>query len=147
MRSLLMYRSYTGRSGLSKSLFCLVLVAGCGSAAGGGERTLPTGAWGGDQILLEVAAGGSTVELDCAHGAVQEAIRLDGDGRFDVGGTFVREQGGPVREGQEDARPARYSGSVDGKTMTLTIALGDGGDTLGPFELMHGRSTRLTKCL
>ena len=125
----------------------MALLAGCGSAAGGEERAIPIGTWGGDHILLEVTADGATLELDCAHGAVEGAIRLDSEGRFDAGGIFVQERGGPVREGGEDARPARYTGSVEGKTMTLTIAVGDGGETLGPFELVHGRSARLTKCL
>ncbi len=125
----------------------LVILAGCYSMTAGEERSLALGAWGGDHILLEVAAGGATVEFDCAHGAVEGAIRLDSQGRFDVTGTYVQERGGPVREGQEDARPARYAGRVEGKTMTLTIAVGDGGETLGPFELVHGRSARLTKCL
>lgn len=126
----------------------LALLAACGSSAAGGEQPgVPLGTWGGDHILLEVSAGGATLELDCAHGAVEGPVRLDSEGRFDVGGTYVQERGGPVREGGEDARPARYSGRVEGKTMTLTIAVGDGGETLGPFELVHGRSARLTKCL
>ncbi|HEX9670781.1 MAG TPA: hypothetical protein VGC93_15015 [Thermoanaerobaculia bacterium] len=127
----------------------LALLAACGSAAAAGreQRTAPTGTWGGDHVLLEVTAGGAALELDCAHGTVEGPIRLDGEGRFDVGGTFVQERGGPVREGQENARPARYAGRVEGQTMTLTIAVGDGGDTLGPFELVRGRGPRLTKCL
>lgn len=132
---------------MDKGILLLALLAGCGSAAGGDERALPIGTWGGDHVLLEIAAGGASLELDCAHGAVEGPIRLDGEGRFDVPGTYVQERGGPVREGQEDSRPARYTGSVEGKTMTLTIAVGDGGETLGPFELVHGRSARLTKCL
>lgn len=126
----------------------LALLAACGSSAASGEqRAVPPGTWGGDHVLLEVAAGGASLELDCAHGTVEGAIQLDTEGRFDVGGTYVQERGGPVREGGEDARPARYTGRVEGKTMTLTIAVGDGGDALGPFELGHGRSARLTKCL
>lgn len=126
----------------------LALLAACGSSAASGEqRTVPLGTWGGDHVLLEVAAGGASLELDCAHGAVEGAIRLDAERRFDAGGTYVQERGGPVREGGEDARPARYAGRVEGKTMTLTIAVGDGGETLGPFELVRGRSARLTKCL
>ncbi len=125
----------------------MALLTGCGSAAGGEDRALPIGTWGGEHILLEVAAGSASVELDCAHGAVEGAIRLDSQGRFDVGGSFARERGGPVREGQEDAHPARYSGSVEGKTMTLTIAVAEGGETLGPFELVRDRAARLTKCL
>lgn len=124
-----------------------VLLAACALSESGARRTVLTGEWGGERILFQAAAEGAVVELDCAHGAVEGAIRLDSEGRFDAGGTYVQERGGPVREGGEDARPARYAGRVEGKTMTLTIAVGDGGETLGPFELVRGRSARLTKCL
>jgi hypothetical protein len=124
----------------------LGLLAACGSAAGGERRALPAGAWGGDHIALAVTAEGAAVELDCAHGTVEERIEIDGDGRFDAGGTFVREHGGPVREGEEDSQPARYAGRVEGRTMTLTITRA-GGEMLGPYELTRGRTPRLTKCL
>ena len=61
------------------------------------------------------------------------------------GKPLTKEHGGPVREGEEDARPARYSGRVQGQAMTLTISVA--GETLGPFELERGRTPRLTKCL
>ena len=127
----------------------LALLAACGSSAASGEqRTVPLGTWGGDHIVLEVAAGGATVELDCAHGAIERSDPAGADGRFDGRRHLrpgARRAGAGGRGG--DARPARYAGRVEGETMTLTIAVGDGGETLGPFELVRGRSARLTKCL
>jgi hypothetical protein len=96
---------------------------------------------------MDVTAGGAEVELDCAHGRVGEPIVAGADGRFAVPGWYVREHGGPVREGQEERRPARYEGRVEGQRLSLTIAVEGDGETLGPFELVHGRTPRLTKCL
>ncbi len=128
------------------ALLPLVLVAACGSlTAAGDRRTLAPGSWGGDHVALEVTAQGGSIEFDCAHGAIAEPIVLDDDGHFESTGTYVREHGGPVREGEEDARPARYAGRVQGQTMTLTITVG--GEALGPFELERGRTPRITKCL
>lgn len=143
----------------SSTLLVLVLLAACNSA-NGDRQPLPTeasretvspgvspGIWGGDHIVLEVTPNGATVELDCAHGTVEGPIALGGDGRFEANGTYVQERGGPVREGEEEAQPARYTGRVERGRMTLTIGLPDRKETLGPFELVHGRSARLVKCL
>jgi hypothetical protein len=128
------------------ALLCLALVAACSSpTAAGDRRTLAPGSWGGNHVALEVTSSGGTVEFDCAHGTITEPIALDDDGRFDAAGTYVREHGGPVREGEEDARPARYGGRVQGQTMTLTITVA--GESVGPFELERGRTPRITKCL
>jgi hypothetical protein len=59
------------------------------------------------------------IEYDCATGGITGRIATDRDGRFDVRGTFVRERGGPQREGDEArAQPARYVGLVNGSSMT-----------------------------
>jgi len=106
----------------------------------------PEGRWGGDHVSLVVSEAGATVELDCAHGTMDEPVRLDREGRFDVDGRYVRE-GGPVFEGDAaDEEPAHFSGSVDGRRMTLRIALEDGTD-IGPFTLTLGTEGRLFKCL
>lgn len=129
---------------------CLALLSLCAClAAGGAERSrLPAGAWGGPHIRLDVAEEGAAVELDCAHGTIGGPILLDTDGRFDADGAYVQERGGPEREGEEPAgRSARYSGRLEGSTLTLTIALADSGETIGPFTLTRGKAARLTKCL
>ena len=65
-----------------------------------------------------------------------------------VDGVFVRERGGPVREGEEaDRRRARYSGRVDGSTMTLGITLIDSNENIGTFTLNHGAEPLIRKCL
>jgi hypothetical protein len=106
-----------------------------------------TGMWSGDHISLEVTTGGAKVEFDCAHGSIKERLVLGAGGRFNVAGDFVQERGGPVREGEEsDSRRARYAGTVEGKTMTLTVTLTENNEKLGTFTLTHGREPMLTKC-
>lgn len=108
---------------------------------------LAEGIWGGSHAELTVRQDGATLELDCAHGAIGEPIAVGRDGRFRASGTFVAERGGPVREGAEpEARPAVYSGRLEGETLTLVITL-EGGEEAGTFQLTHGRSGRITKCL
>jgi hypothetical protein len=115
-------------------------------AAGGDD--VAAGMWGGEHVRLEVSGDGAEVEFDCAHGRIKGRLRPGADGRFDAAGTFVAERGGPVREGaREEGRPARYSGRVRGKTMTLSVRLTDSDEDLGTFTLTHGREAELVKCL
>ena len=56
------------------------------------------------------------------------------------------EHGGPVRADEADtAQAARYAGTLSGRTLTLSVKLGDG-QTLGPYTLTLGRPPRITKC-
>ena len=56
--------------------------------------------WGGTGIQLTVNDATATVEFDCAHGTIDQPLLIDQDGRFDIPGTFVREHGGPIQEGE-----------------------------------------------
>jgi len=119
-----------------------------GSGAGRERRSVEAGTWGGAHIRLQVSASGAEVEYDCGHGTI-EKMTLDGDGQFDVRGTHIRERGGPVRLGQEanSSLPARYTGKVEGQTMTLRVTLTGTGEEAGAFKLTHGTTARLFKCL
>jgi hypothetical protein len=123
-----------------------ILVSAAMLGAGQGDR-VASGEWGGRGAILTVRDDGGSVELDCAHGSV-EVLSLDKDGRFDVAGRLAREHSGPIRRDETDSSaPARYRGSVEGQTMTLTIVVGDdGSQTLGPFALTLGSAGRLMKC-
>lgn len=104
--------------------------------------------WGGAHARADVNADGVSFEFDCAHGAADGPLELGADGRFDLGGFFVAERGGPARAGRKEKRfPARYSGRVEGETMTLTVTLTEGGENIGTFTLTRGRAARLTRCL
>ena len=113
-----------------------------------GENSMAAGMWGGAHVRLEVSDGGEgKIEFDCAHGSI-EKIALDRAGNFNARGLFVQERGGPVREGEKkEGQPARFSGKVAGKTMTLRVVLTGADEEVGTFTLTHGRGARLTKCL
>jgi hypothetical protein len=128
----------------------LALSALLACATSAAERgRLKAGSWGGPHIRLDVAEDGTAaVELDCAHGTIPVPIVPDSQGSFQVEGRYVREGPGPVREGQgEEGSPARFAGQVDGGKLTLTITLAGSDEEVGTFELTHGRTPRLTKCL
>ena len=121
--------------------------------------SLPSGNWGGQHVRLDANDSGAAVEFDCAHGTVDQRIELDGEGRFDLRGTFEVEAGGPAtdataaEEGVANSnaagrgRPARYAGRVAGRTMTLTVTLAGADRPFGTFTLTHGAQARLNKCL
>ena len=109
---------------------------------------VPLGPWGGRGISLDVAANGVRIEYDCANGDITGRIATDREGRCDARGTFVRERGGPQREGDEArAQPARYAGLIDGSSMTLTVVLTDTNETVGRFALTHREQGVVRKCL
>ena len=104
--------------------------------------------WGGDHVAMTVSATATHLEFDCAHGDIPAALMVDARNEFDVAGTFVREHGGPIRDGETaDARPARYVGSVSGGAMALTVRLTDTNETIGTFALARGSPGRVVKCL
>jgi hypothetical protein len=139
------------RSTLIKhSLIVLFALSGvllpAGAQAAPDARAVATEAWAGEHIILKVSEKGADVEFDCAHGQVTQPITLDKHGDFDVAGTFTPEHGGPVRRDENPASAsARYSGHVDGDTMSLTVSLGK--EKVGTYALVRGSRPRLTKCL
>src|SRR5258708_5407265 len=120
---------------LALALFSVLLQASARTATD--DSAVAQGTWGGEHIILEVSEKGAEAEFDCAHGQITQPITLDKHGDFDVAGTFTPEHGGPVRR-DENVLPAsaRYSGHVDGDTMSLTITLGK--EKVGIFTLIRG---------
>jgi hypothetical protein len=110
-----------------------------------GSNRLPAGAWGGMHVILEVTDTDASLQFDCAHGVISGPISLDKDGNFDVPGTYVSEGPGPIREGQEQAPNARYSGTVRDDAMTLKVRV-ENSDVKGDFSLALGKSGKIWKC-
>lgn len=109
------------------------------------NHAIATGTWGGEHITLEVSEKGAEVEFDCAHGQVTQPMTIDKHGDFKASGTFTHEHGGPVlRDENTPPTPVRYSGHVDGDTMSLTITRGE--EKLGSFTLTRGSRPMLRKC-
>ncbi|HET6844514.1 MAG TPA: hypothetical protein VFK06_22940 [Candidatus Angelobacter sp.] len=125
--------------------FALILA----SSAEGHHKSHPnhavTGTWGGEHILLETSDNGAKAEFDCAHGEITQPLTLDQQGNFDVSGTFTAEHGGPVRRDETpNSSAVRYSGHVQGESMTLSITRGE--EKLGSFTLTRDAHPLLTKC-
>lgn len=96
--------------------------------------------------MLVAEASGASLQFDCAHGAIAGRLALGAGGAFDLAGNFVREHGGPIRKNEvEDRRPARYTGRISGKTMTITVEL-SGEPAVGPFTLELGNPGRIVRC-
>ena len=109
-------------------------------------RRVPVGDWGGARAGLTVEDKGARLELDCAHGTIGQRLTMDAKGAFQADGRYFREHGGPtLRDEKNEGLAARYSGTVSGRSLTLTVKLGDG-ETLGPYALALGRPPRLMKC-
>jgi len=131
------------------ALIALGVVAcfSCGDGTTGPSR-LTTGIWGGDHISLSITDTSTHLELDCAHGDIPSVPTLDSQGRFQIAGTYTREHGGPIRQGEvPDSHPAIYSGQVASTTMTLTIRVSDVNESIGVFTLVSGSPGRVFKCL
>jgi hypothetical protein len=112
-----------------------------------GTKGAPTGTWGGEHIEMKVSERSAEVEFDCAHATIPRRIVLDRRGRFDIGGTYVEEHGGPVREGaQAGGYAVRFAGRLTGETMRLTVRRVDTKEIIGTFTLARGREASLVKC-
>jgi hypothetical protein len=111
------------------------------------ETNGPIGTWGSSGLNLTIGAASAVLEFDCAHGSIDQPFTVDSAGRFDLAGTFVAESPGPIGPGPLPTHLARYSGTTDGRAMTLTITLADTGQVLGPYRLTLGQAGRVVKCL
>jgi hypothetical protein len=110
------------------------------------QHRVTRGNWGGQNIQLTVNDAGAQVQFSCSHGTIDEALVLK-DGKFSARGTFIREGPGPLREDDPPAKqPAVYRGSVQDKTMTLTVTLDKTNEQVGSFELEFDTPGRVRRC-
>jgi hypothetical protein len=125
----------------------LVIVSSAASRPRKMQRIQP-GIWGGQHISIEVGPRSATIEYDCANGRIDGPFTIDSKGRFTWRGVFNPEHGGPIRINEKpNSRPAIYSGSIKGDTMTLTVKLADTDEVLQTYTLKRGSSGRIRKCL
>ena len=130
---------------------CIVLTCGSAYSAINGKprkmQNIATGTWGGQHIDIAIEGNTATIEYDCANGTINGPFKLDRNGRFSLSGTHVRGHAGPIRvDVKPESQPARYTGWIDGKKMTLTVTLTNGNVKIGTFTLTHGQAGRLRKC-
>lgn len=113
----------------------------------GQARRAPEGGWGGTGISIQVDSAGAKIEFDCARGTIDAPLVLDSEGGFDLPGTFTPERPGPIRMGEEDkSEPARYSGRLDGETLTLQVHRPGASRQMPPRAVVFGKPPRLRKC-
>jgi hypothetical protein len=127
----------------SASIACAALPVTVGIA----DR-VANGTWGGEHAALTVTDTGAHLEFDCATGDITQPLLLDERGHLVVDGVFVRQRAGPARSDEPvDRRPARYSGRVEGKTMTFDVILIGADERVGTFTVIHGEEPVLFKCM
>ena len=124
-----------------RALIVPALALGCG---GSPMDRVPEGTWGGEHVGLVVGPAGAVVDLDCAHGEITAAMRLDPGGGFSLPGYYVWDVG--PAEVPENRRVATYSGRSDGRSLTLSFILAEGGDSGGPFTAFPGAPAQVREC-
>lgn len=126
----------------------ILLIVSSAAARPRKMQRLSTGTWGGSHIRIEVGPRSAAIDYDCANGTIDGPFTLDSKGRFSWRGSHNREHGGPIRiDEKPNGRPAVYSGSVKGDTMTLTVKLADNNEVIETYTLKRGSSGRVFKCL
>ena len=119
------------------------LAAGPCETAAGPEGQVVMGTWGGDNAGLIASDSSAHVHIGCTVGDTKQPIVTGPDGRFDEAGLY-NVTAYPVYRGPD--HPARFTGRVDGRIMTLTVSLTDTAVTLGPVKLIYGAQPRMGPC-
>lgn len=113
--------------------------------APGAELTV--GTWGGQNAGAIVTDSITHVHVGCTFGDIKGRIALDADGRFTVDGSYVL-RAYPLYIGPE--LPAQFSGVVNGKTLTLAVAVNDTVNktvvSLGPVTVTLGTNPQMGPC-
>lgn len=119
-----------------------VMLRDCGPTTGP-AGPLVKGTWGGDNAGVIVSDTSAHVHIGCTVGDTRGAIVVGADGRFDATGLY-NITAYPVYRGPD--HPARFTGRVSGRIMTLTVSLTDTTVTLGPVTLIYGAVPKMGPC-
>jgi hypothetical protein len=114
----------------------LLAAAAC---SGPSPVRVPKGEWGGRNMDLFVDDAGASASFKCgAKGRINQPLVVSDTGSFDLTGTYdpVLLNGG--------ARPARYTGTLSGTMLQVTVSL-DGG-SVGTYEVDEGRPASFDVC-
>jgi hypothetical protein len=101
------------------------------------------GMFGGNNAGLLADDTSAHVHIGCTNGDVHQPIVLDMNSRFDLPGE-QNITAYPVGPGI--FHPARFTGSIDGRTLTLTVTLTDTAVTLGPVFMTLDKEPNLGPC-
>jgi hypothetical protein len=125
-------------------VFFAVLVA-CASASAARLE----GEWGGEgQASLSVEGDVVQMSFPCAAGRVDGAIPLDGEGRFDVPGTYTHVQGQAPAEGprRPSSESVRFRGRVNGDKLALSVHFTQSNMPAEHFALTRGAAAHVPVC-
>jgi len=126
--------------------FVLIIAASAASRPRKMQR-LSIGPWGAQHIRIDVEKNSAAIDYDCANGTIDGPLTFDSKGRFTWRGTHRRDGPGPIRvEHEFKGRPALYTGSIKGDTMTLTVKLTDTNEVVATYTLKRGSLGRVFKC-
>ena len=110
-------------------------------------KRAPSETWGGEHVRIEFNNGEARVDFDCAHGTITDPLKTDSEGRFALNGTYVRDGRGPIRLNvPRVSQPARYSGTIKGEEMSLSVTLNKSSQEIGTFTLRRGSEGLIRKC-
>ena len=133
---------------MARKVRAAALALGFAALAGCTANPFPPGAmvsgtWGTNGAGLMADDTSAHVHIGCTYGDVHEPIVLDMSSRFDVAGE-QNITAYPVDLGV--LHPARFTGSIDGRTMTLKVTLTDTAVTLGPVVLTFDKEPVMGPC-
>ena len=100
-----------------------ICVAGALLVACGGSNpiaTIPPGVWGSIAVEMDVGPNGAALSFCCATGQIPPPLTVDASGHFDYTGSYTTHRG-PIIVGRNPTYPARYSGSLNGTSLTLVV--------------------------
>ncbi len=101
------------------------------------------GTWGGDNAGLIVSNTDVHIHIGCTLGDAVGPIRPDANGQFEATGVY-NVDAYPIDRGI--THPARFTGTINGQTMTLTVTLTDTARVLGPVKLVFGVEPKMGPC-
>jgi hypothetical protein len=101
------------------------------------------GTWGGENAGLIATDTVAHVHIGCTLGYAKKPIVIKEDGSFEATGTY-NVDAYPIDRGI--IHPARFSGRISGRTMTLTVVLTDDGRKIGPVSLVLGKEPVMGPC-
>jgi hypothetical protein len=126
---------------ITTSFGCALILVGCAST--GPDQP---GTWGSNQVSLTISESKATLQILASGGCYGSYGEIDQpipSGAFELSGSFTQLTG--VYPGRVQY-PARFSGTVAGSHLTLSMAVPALQRLLGPFTLTHGVTQTWPAC-
>ena len=126
----------------------LVAIVACGGrSVTASTHVLSLGTWGGENAGAIVDDTIVHVHIGCTLGNFPPPAVIDGEGRFNVEGSYTL-RAYPIAVGP--SVPAVFTGVVNGTELTLSVAVNDTVEKklvpLGPVTVQLGREPRMQAC-